>query len=316
MKKLYAKVAGMLVILLMSIVPLGFQSCDGDDEDGITQFFAELSGDQEVPPVETDTTGMAIVEFSELMFQVEVFDGIAVTEAHFHCAPEGQNGPIVAFLFGPADPPINVDGLLAEGVLTDDDIIPTDGSLPCGVIINDIASLVSAMEEGLIYVNVHTAAHPGGEVRGQLVMEVQPTPTPTPTAAPTPTPTSTPMATPTPTPMVTPTPTPVATPTPTPTPMIHDVSMGDNFFSPQNLTIKVGDTVGWTNNGNLSHTTTSDQGPGAIWNSNSQFPSPLFMQPGDVFEFTFTSEGPFPYFCILHGAPGGIGMAGTITVTP
>ncbi|MDA2920855.1 dockerin type I domain-containing protein, partial [Desulfobacterota bacterium AH_259_B03_O07] len=105
-------------------------------------------------------------------------------------------------------------------------------------------------------------------------------------------------------------------PTPTPAPQIIDVSMEDNFFSPQNLTINEGDTVKWTNMGNNNHTTTSDVGLGAIWNSDNLFPMPNGMPPGAMFQFTFNSVGSFPYFCQFHGAPGGIGMAGTVTVEP
>jgi len=160
----------------------------------------------------------------------------------------------------------------------------------------------------------------------ELISGVVPTPTPTPTATPTPTPTATPTPTPTispppvtPTPIVTPTPTPTPTPTvtptptPTPAPETHDVSMEDNFFDPAEITIKVGDTVRWTNNGNNPHTTQDDDD--VIWNSNDQFPLPDGMEPGDVFEFTFNDEGEFPYFCFFHGGPG-VGMAGTVTVEP
>ena len=38
----------------------------------------------------------------------------------------------------------------------------------------------------------------------------------------------------------------------------HDVVVGNNFFSPNNLTIEVGDTVRWTNNAGGSHDVTAD----------------------------------------------------------
>jgi plastocyanin len=150
-------------------------------------------------------------------------------------------------------------------------------------------------------------------------------PTPTPVATPTPTPTATPpptmgptMPPATPTPMPTPTPVPTPTPmptaSPTPAPMIHDVSMQDNIFVPADITIKVGDTVRWTNNGSLNHTAQDDDD--TIFNSNSEYPLPTGMEPGDMFEFTFNSEAEIGYFCIFHGGPGGIGMAGSITVEP
>jgi len=101
-----------------------------------------------------------------------------------------------------------------------------------------------------------------------------------------------------------------------PAPEIIDVSMTDELeFVPPEVTIKVGDTVRWTNTGEVfPHTTQDDDG--TIWNSNDEFPLPNYMEPGDVFEFTFTEEGSLPYFCLLHGGPAGIGMAGTVTVEP
>ena len=78
-----------------------------------------------------------------------------------------MNGPVVAFLFGPEDPGVNVSGRLASGTIENADVIATDGD-PCGATINNIASLYAAILDGRIYVNVHSAANPGGEVRSQL----------------------------------------------------------------------------------------------------------------------------------------------------
>ncbi|MEQ9618398.1 MAG: plastocyanin/azurin family copper-binding protein [Deltaproteobacteria bacterium] len=135
--------------------------------------------------------------------------------------------------------------------------------------------------------------------------QVGPTPTSPP---PTPTPTGPPPTAPPPTPVPTP------APTPAPVPAVHDVSMEDNVFVPANITINVGDTVRWTNNGSLNHTSRNDDG--TLFNSNDQFPLPSGMEPGDVYEFTFNSEGDIAYYCEFHGGPGGIGMSGTITVEP
>ncbi|MGD9651786.1 MAG: plastocyanin/azurin family copper-binding protein [Candidatus Dadabacteria bacterium] len=137
-------------------------------------------------------------------------------------------------------------------------------------------------------------------------------PTPPPTATPTAPPTGTPP--PTATPTAPPTGTPPPTATPTPTPEIIEISMEDNVFVPADITISVGDTVRWTNNGALNHDAQSDDG--TTFNSESEFPLPSGMEPGDSFEFTFNAEGEIPYFCVFHGGPGGIGMSGTITVEP
>jgi plastocyanin len=97
----------------------------------------------------------------------------------------------------------------------------------------------------------------------------------------------------------TPTNTPVATATCQPT--NRAVSMGDNFFNPSSLTVNVGTTVTWTNNGAVNHTTTSNT---SLWNSGT-------MGPGATFSFAFNSTGTFAYHCNFHS-----GMTGTINVVP
>ena len=134
-------------------------------------FSTELSGAQEVPGVITSTGGSATFNFnsalSEVSFDLRAF-GSGITQAHLHCAPAGVNGPIVVFLFGPADPGENLIGTPIKGTIINDDIIPTEDNPSCGRIINNVASLFAAMRAGEIYVNVHSIANPSGVVRGQV----------------------------------------------------------------------------------------------------------------------------------------------------
>ena len=146
---------------------------DDDDDDGL-EFKADLTGDQEVPPVVTNTTGEIKVEFNddltEAEFELEVRDGVAITQAHLHCAPAGVNGPVMAFLFGFVPGGFDVDGDLVEFTLTDANIaaVGADCVPTIGMAINNIADLAQAMQDGNIYANVHSVANPPGEVRGQL----------------------------------------------------------------------------------------------------------------------------------------------------
>jgi plastocyanin len=89
-----------------------------------------------------------------------------------------------------------------------------------------------------------------------------------------------------------------------PTPAGPSVSMTDNEFTPVTLHIKPGQTVTWVNNGQTGHTVTADDG---------SFDSQTF-QPGAEYTHTFTTPGRYPYYCVLHGAAGGYGMAGVIIV--
>ncbi len=71
---------------------------------------------------------------------------------------------------------------------------------------------------------------------------------------------------------------------------IIDVTIQDFFFSPTPVTINVGDTVRWTNNGPSQHSSTSDTG---VWNSGT-------LGVGQTFSFTFSNSGTFAYHCSIH----------------
>lgn len=82
------------------------------------------------------------------------------------------------------------------------------------------------------------------------------------------------------------------------------VSMVDTTFEPTDLSVPVGTTVTWTNEGVLAHTVTADDGS---FDSGE-------LRSGDTFRHTFEEAGSFPYYCAYHGGPGGEGMAGVVTV--
>lgn len=91
-----------------------------------------------------------------------------------------------------------------------------------------------------------------------------------------------------------------------PGPETHTVEIGEFFFEPVDLTVSIGDTVTWRQQGNLPHTTTAGT-PGAQsgeWDSGT-------MNAGDSFSTTFDAAGTFQYFCTIHPNQ----MQATITVT-
>lgn len=63
-------------------------------------------------------------------------------------------------------------------------------------------------------------------------------------------------------------------------------------FMPGDLTVKVGDTITWTNNDTAPHTVTTLAGPVPIG-------SPT-LKKGDTFSFTFTKPGVYQYGCSIH----------------
>ena len=95
----------------------------------------------------------------------------------------------------------------------------------------------------------------------------------------------------------------------------HMVTVRDNFFEPSELTIQAGDTVTWTNQGNNPHNVVADDNSFRCANGCDDMggngsPSSAAWS----VSLTFDDPGMIPYFCEVHGAAGGIGMAGSITV--
>ena len=143
--------------LVLGAVLLGFAlpASAGDN------FAAPMSGDEEVPSVDTRATGVATFKLREegLVFKVNVANIDDVLFAHIHCGAVGVNGPIGVTLF--TGGPVTVNGALASGVIT----APDPGNA-CGWA--DLDAVVAALESGDTYVNVHTSVNPGGEIRGQV----------------------------------------------------------------------------------------------------------------------------------------------------
>lgn len=134
-----------------------------------------LSGDQEVPPVETDAVGAGQFIYNTdtqtfsldiMIFGIELDDLLGVgpngTPIHIHNAPAGSNGPIVidlGFLASFQD-----DGLGIRYQVFDQ---PFGGTY--GDIVSDPDDNEQALFDRALYVNVHTQDFPSGELRGQLV---------------------------------------------------------------------------------------------------------------------------------------------------
>lgn len=107
-----------------------------------------LSGDMEVPPVATMATGSGSIVINPDMTVSGgiTTTGVAATAAHIHVGKAGTNGPVAVGL--------NKSGENAWKV-------------PDGAKLD--ASQFQAYKDGALYVNVHSVANKGGEVRGQLM---------------------------------------------------------------------------------------------------------------------------------------------------
>ena len=78
----------------------------------------------------------------------------------------------------------------------------------------------------------------------------------------------------------------------------------DHTFDPDPVSINVGDTVQWVWDDD-GHSTTADDGS---WDSG-------VLSTGATYSHTFPNAGSFPYYCSIHGGPGGVGMSSTVDVT-
>jgi len=114
-------------------------------------FSSLLSGDQEVPATTTDASGYGTIVLDRVARTISgalVTHGINGTAAHIHIAPPGVNGPVVFPLVGGP----TVWTLAATGI--------TDAQ-------------IADLSAGVYYFNVHSAASPGGEIRGRLNQQLR-----------------------------------------------------------------------------------------------------------------------------------------------
>ncbi len=139
--------AALLALIVWATAPAAAQS---------SSYAASLSGGAEVPPVAMPAGGSfsASYDGSVITFTL-TSDAAEIGQAHIHLGAADESGSVAAFLFGPADPP--VDGVDVSGMIGAADVLQ-----------GDLDSLVAALDAGLAYVNVHTVMYGAGEVRGQI----------------------------------------------------------------------------------------------------------------------------------------------------
>jgi hypothetical protein len=129
-------------------------------EAATTKFTADLKPSNEVPPNQTTGSGSATATYDSATKALSwngTYSGLSgpVTAAHIHGpAPAGQNAGVVFWISqkppAPGEPaPPFPSPFTGTATLTD--------------------AQASDLMSGLYYVNIHTKANPGGELRGQLV---------------------------------------------------------------------------------------------------------------------------------------------------
>jgi hypothetical protein len=126
---------------------------------GPQKIVMNLSGSEEVPPVQTEATGVAefIPGEDSVAYSVNATNIQGATAGHIHLGKQGENGPVVVTLFK-YDPPMNE--VSETGTFTADKL---EGPLAG----KQLPDLAAAGANGTLYVNIHTEQNPNGEIRGQ-----------------------------------------------------------------------------------------------------------------------------------------------------
>lgn len=164
MKRIWitGSVAGLLVMAMLGLPAAAL----GDET-----LQAEMSGYQEVPAISTAGSGefRGKISNDETSIDYELSYGNLRAPAfagHIHLGQRGVNGGVSIFLCGgPTTPPCPPAGGTVTGTLTAAGVIGPSGQ---GIAPGEFDELVRAIRAGATYANVHTALHPGGEVRGQI----------------------------------------------------------------------------------------------------------------------------------------------------
>lgn len=128
-------------------------------------FSASLSGGSEVPGVLTGAAGTATISLNQatgvVTYRIDVFNmPVGTTAAHFHVGAAGVSGPVV------------VNFTVLTNISNDYAITGTASATDLvqravqGI--NSWEDFLQALQLGNIYVNVHSTANPGGEIRGQV----------------------------------------------------------------------------------------------------------------------------------------------------
>jgi hypothetical protein len=164
MKKHFAR-DSLVIGLLVALGAFSAAAHDG------VRLRARLAGVQEVPVVSSGASGEfeARIEDDTVSYKMsyEGLEGGNTLFAHIHLAQRNVNGGVMTFLCGGGTKPTpcpNVEGTV-EGTIAAADILAlATQQVPAG----GFDEFLAALRNGTAYVNVHTTASPGGEIRGQI----------------------------------------------------------------------------------------------------------------------------------------------------
>jgi hypothetical protein len=167
------RIARSLVSLAGAVlVGAALANCSDDEPSVVApaplvKFRATLVGTEEVPPVTTTATGSA--EFTLSRTNDTLFVNVTVNGlnnmrfGHFHAGARGANGAVVAFVVDGPTVAGPSNGRVGKQFITASNLSGALAGQP-------LTALIDQMRAGGIYVNLHTDANAGGELRGQVAL--------------------------------------------------------------------------------------------------------------------------------------------------
>ena len=118
-------------------------------------FASQMSNAQEVPANASAATGNGFLDFDPVTKKVTArmtLSGLAATVAHIHTGALGSNGPVIL--------PLTQIAAGSNVWVSAPDAVLNDGQ-------------INSLRAGGLYFNAHSAAFPGGEIRGQIGLNVR-----------------------------------------------------------------------------------------------------------------------------------------------
>ena len=136
--------------IILAGVLITASSCKKEEVDTNVKYLATINGVSEVPVNASAATGTATLTYNKdtKIFSIVVnFSGVTATGAHIHKGAVGVSGPVIFGFTAPITSPINYTSVALDDTQQAD------------------------LEANMLYVNIHSAAFPGGEIRGQLIKQ-------------------------------------------------------------------------------------------------------------------------------------------------
>lgn len=146
------KIFKFLLVFAMATI---FFACKKDDDPVVPNpninFTATINGASEVPSNASTATGTATAVFNndtKILTCSVTFTGVTATNAHIHKGAAGVSGGVIFPFTAPFTSPLNLTTATPLTQAQEDDL-----------------------KANLYYVNIHSAAFPAGEIRGQLIKQ-------------------------------------------------------------------------------------------------------------------------------------------------